>query len=191
MRRPTSGYGPHPGRGTRARRARGRGKSLVVGRPMSSRPECRVARGQPLQPSGSREERLVRAQQARKLRRDCVGHDFDLGALLLVHQDLSGPFSPFQSTSAMCPNISGGGRLASSLICSRRWVVVSEPAQASITKLAVRLGLALETEQSGNRVARTAPSEVVRSWRRGALWCCERCGMPWITRITRGRCSGS
>ena len=37
---------------------------------------------------------------------------------------------------------------------ARRWVVVTEPARASITRLAVRLGLALETEEAGNRVAR-------------------------------------
>ena len=43
---------------------------------------------------------------------------------------------------------------------ARRWVVVTEPARASITALAVRLGLALETEEAGNRVARLEPSEV-------------------------------
>lgn len=43
---------------------------------------------------------------------------------------------------------------------ARRWVVVTEPARASITRLAVRLGLALETEEAGNRVARMEPSEV-------------------------------
>jgi glycosyltransferase involved in cell wall biosynthesis/SAM-dependent methyltransferase len=43
---------------------------------------------------------------------------------------------------------------------ARRWVVVTEPARASITRLAVRLGLALETEGAGNRVARMESSEV-------------------------------
>ncbi len=43
---------------------------------------------------------------------------------------------------------------------ARRWVVVTEPARASITRLAVRLGLALETEEAGNRVARMEPAEV-------------------------------
>ena len=43
---------------------------------------------------------------------------------------------------------------------ARRWVVVTEPARASITGLAIRLGLALETEEAGNRVARMKPSEV-------------------------------
>jgi glycosyltransferase involved in cell wall biosynthesis/SAM-dependent methyltransferase len=43
---------------------------------------------------------------------------------------------------------------------ARRWVVVTEPAQASITRLAIRLGLALETEEAGNRVARMEPSDV-------------------------------
>lgn len=43
---------------------------------------------------------------------------------------------------------------------ARRWVVVTEPARASITRLAIRLGLALEKEAAGNRVARMEPSEV-------------------------------
>ncbi len=43
---------------------------------------------------------------------------------------------------------------------ARRWIVVTEPARASVTRLAVRLGLALETEEAGNRVARMEPSEV-------------------------------
>jgi len=43
---------------------------------------------------------------------------------------------------------------------ARRWVVVTEPARASITRLAIRLGMALETEEAGNRVARLDPSEV-------------------------------
>ena len=43
---------------------------------------------------------------------------------------------------------------------ARRWVVVTEPARASATRLAVRLGLALETEEAGNRVARLEPREV-------------------------------
>jgi SAM-dependent methyltransferase len=40
---------------------------------------------------------------------------------------------------------------------ARRWVVVTEPARASITRLAIRFGLALETEEAGNRVARMNP----------------------------------
>jgi len=43
---------------------------------------------------------------------------------------------------------------------ARRWVVVTEPARASLTRLAIRLGLALEREEAGNRVARMEPSEV-------------------------------
>jgi SAM-dependent methyltransferase len=42
---------------------------------------------------------------------------------------------------------------------ARRWVVVTEPARASITRLAIRLGLALETEEAGNLVARMDPSK--------------------------------
>ena len=43
---------------------------------------------------------------------------------------------------------------------ARRWIVVTEPARASITRLAVRLGLAVDMEKAGNRVARMEPSEV-------------------------------
>jgi SAM-dependent methyltransferase len=43
---------------------------------------------------------------------------------------------------------------------ARRWVVVTEPARASVTRLAVRLGLALEREEAGNRVERLDPSDV-------------------------------
>ena len=43
---------------------------------------------------------------------------------------------------------------------ARRWVVVTEPARASVTRLAIRLGLALETEDVGNRVARMEVSEI-------------------------------
>lgn len=43
---------------------------------------------------------------------------------------------------------------------ARRWVIVTEPARAAITNLAIRLRLAQETEDAGNRVARLEPSEV-------------------------------
>jgi glycosyltransferase involved in cell wall biosynthesis/SAM-dependent methyltransferase len=43
---------------------------------------------------------------------------------------------------------------------ARRWVVVTEPARAWVTKLATRLGLARELEAAGNRVARLQPTEV-------------------------------
>ena len=45
---------------------------------------------------------------------------------------------------------------------ARRWVVVSEPARATITGLAVHLGLALDTEAAGNRVARMEPAKVAK-----------------------------
>jgi SAM-dependent methyltransferase/uncharacterized protein YbaR (Trm112 family) len=45
---------------------------------------------------------------------------------------------------------------------ARRAVSVTEPAQAAITGLAVRLGLALEREEAGNRVARIPPREFAR-----------------------------
>jgi ubiquinone/menaquinone biosynthesis C-methylase UbiE len=41
-----------------------------------------------------------------------------------------------------------------------RAVCVSEPARATITRLAIRLGLALEREESGNRVARLTLDEI-------------------------------
>jgi hypothetical protein len=38
--------------------------------------------------------------------------------------------------------------------------VVTEPARAAATRLAIRLGFSLERESAGNRVERLAPSEV-------------------------------
>ena len=43
---------------------------------------------------------------------------------------------------------------------SRRWVSVSEPAQAAATAVAVRAGLALDHEDAGNRVARLTTAEI-------------------------------
>ena len=43
---------------------------------------------------------------------------------------------------------------------ARRWVLITEPAQANMTKLAIRSGLALEREEAGNRVARLEACEV-------------------------------
>ncbi len=45
---------------------------------------------------------------------------------------------------------------------ARRSVCVTEPTRAIVTKLAVILGLALDREEAGNRVARLIPSEVSR-----------------------------
>ncbi len=44
---------------------------------------------------------------------------------------------------------------------ARRWVSVTEPAQAAATSVAVCAGVALEREEAGNRVARLTPAEVV------------------------------
>jgi ubiquinone/menaquinone biosynthesis C-methylase UbiE/uncharacterized protein YbaR (Trm112 family) len=44
---------------------------------------------------------------------------------------------------------------------ARQWVSVTEPAQATITAIAVRAGVALDREEAGNAVARLATSEVV------------------------------
>jgi ubiquinone/menaquinone biosynthesis C-methylase UbiE len=67
--------------------------------------------------------------------------------LVLVHDGLHHLADPYAGLAEMA-------RVA------RRWVVVTEPARASLTRLAVRLGLALEREEAGNVVARLAPNEV-------------------------------
>ncbi len=67
--------------------------------------------------------------------------------VVAVHDGLHHLDDPFAGLSEMA-------RVA------RRWVVVTEPAQASLTRVAIRLGLALETEESGNRVARLDPAVV-------------------------------
>ncbi len=67
--------------------------------------------------------------------------------LVAVHDGLHHLDDPYAGLSEMA-------RVA------RCWVVVTEPARASVTRLAVRLGLALETEEAGNRVARMEPAEV-------------------------------
>jgi len=74
----------------------------------------------------------------------CTDRSVDLVA---VHDGLHHLDDPYAGLSEMA-------RVA------RRWVVVSEPARASITRLAARVGLALEREEAGNRVARVEPSEV-------------------------------
>jgi len=45
---------------------------------------------------------------------------------------------------------------------ARRWITVTEPARASITWLAIRVGLAQEREAAGNPVARLDPASVAR-----------------------------
>jgi glycosyltransferase involved in cell wall biosynthesis/ubiquinone/menaquinone biosynthesis C-methylase UbiE len=67
--------------------------------------------------------------------------------LVAVHDGLHHLRDPYAGLSEMA-------RVA------RRWVVVTEPARASLTRLAIRIGLALETEPAGNRVIRLEPSEV-------------------------------
>ena len=44
---------------------------------------------------------------------------------------------------------------------SGRWVAVTEPARAAATRVAIRLGLALDREPAGNRVVRFDPVDVV------------------------------
>lgn len=43
-----------------------------------------------------------------------------------------------------------------------RWVSVTEPARASATSVAVRMGVALDREEAGNQVFRLTPAEVVQ-----------------------------
>jgi hypothetical protein len=42
---------------------------------------------------------------------------------------------------------------------ARRWITVTEPALALATRVAIPLGLALEQEEAGNRVARMNPRD--------------------------------
>ena len=67
--------------------------------------------------------------------------------LVAVHDGLHHLDDPYEGLSEMA-------RVA------RRWVVITEPARARVTRIAVRLGLALEIEEAGNRVARMEPAEV-------------------------------
>lgn len=62
---------------------------------------------------------------------------------------------------------------------ARRAVSITEPARAAATRLAVRLGLAQEQEEAGNRVARLDPNEVAGFLRERGLdvVCAERYGM--------------
>ncbi len=46
---------------------------------------------------------------------------------------------------------------------SARYVCITEPARAVATRLAVRLGIALEQEEAGNRVERIAPAELMET----------------------------
>ncbi len=48
---------------------------------------------------------------------------------------------------------------------ARRAVSVTEPARAGVTRVAVRVGLALEREDAGNRVARLDPGDVAQFFR--------------------------
>lgn len=67
--------------------------------------------------------------------------------LVAVHDGLHHLDDPYAGLSEMA-------RVA------RRWIVVTEPAKALATRVAVSVGLALDHEEAGNRVARLDPSEV-------------------------------
>jgi SAM-dependent methyltransferase len=63
---------------------------------------------------------------------------------------------------------------------SRRGVMIMDPAQAALTRLAIRLGFAKEVEEAGNRVERLAPGKVAArlyqggfrrvAWRRALMY---------------------
>ena len=52
---------------------------------------------------------------------------------------------------------------------ARRWVSINEPSRATVTRLAIRLGLALSREESGNVVARLDQSAVCRHLESGGF----------------------
>lgn len=68
-------------------------------------------------------------------------------SLVAVHDGLHHLREPYAGLAEMA-------RVAGS------WIVVTEPARASATRFAIRLGLAREIEAAGNRVGRLEPSEV-------------------------------
>lgn len=78
---------------------------------------------------------------------ECLPFEDQSVDLVAVHDGLHHLADPYRGLAEMA-------RVA------RRWVVVTEPAKAAATRLAVRLGLALEREEAGNRVARLDPPEV-------------------------------
>jgi ubiquinone/menaquinone biosynthesis C-methylase UbiE/uncharacterized protein YbaR (Trm112 family) len=85
--------------------------------------------------------------------------------VVYVHDGLHHLEDPFRGLSEMA-------RVARCAVC------VSEPAQAQITALAVRLGLALEREPAGNRVGRLATDVVAAELQqRGFHVACRRYGM--------------
>ena len=52
---------------------------------------------------------------------------------------------------------------------ARSWVSISEPARAAATQLAIRVGVSLEREEAGNRVARLDPPAVVGTLRKAGF----------------------
>ena len=72
--------------------------------------------------------------------------------LVLVHDGLHHLEAPFVGLAEMA-------RVA------RRWVSATEPAQAAATRVAVRMGFALEREAAGNSVARLRPDDVADALR--------------------------
>ena len=62
-----------------------------------------------------------------------------------------------------------GAGLAEMARVASRAVSVTEPARAAVTALAVRLGLAFEVEEAGNRVVRLTPGEISEELRAAGL----------------------
>jgi ubiquinone/menaquinone biosynthesis C-methylase UbiE len=62
---------------------------------------------------------------------------------------------------------------------TRRAVSITEPARAAVTAAAIKVGLALEREEAGNRVARLTVAEIESELRRQSfkVACAERYGM--------------
>jgi SAM-dependent methyltransferase len=102
---------------------------------------------------------------ARRARRRAERHRLPIESIVADVEDL-----PFGDQSVDVVAVHDGlhhlddpyAGLAEMVRVARRWVLVSEPARASITGLAIRLGLALETEAAGNRVGRLEVDEVAR-----------------------------
>lgn len=76
--------------------------------------------------------------------------------LVYVHDGLHHLERPFSALAEMT-------RIA------RRAISITEPARAAATALAVRLGVALEVEEAGNRVVRFTPVELERELRVGGF----------------------
>ena len=100
---------------------------------------------------------------ARRVRERARRHDVAIGSIVADVEHL-----PFADQSVDLVYVHDGlhhledpwAGVAEMARVARRAVCISEPARAVATSIAVRLGLALEREEAGNRVARLQPSAV-------------------------------